>query len=531
MIDFLAINAFAGFFLLINISDDNNSAAYHKYGKSRHRLYGIIIQTVLRKGGYMLYEKKMLILSGDGKGVVLIEKSATGTRFSLRTFDMPICGELKAGVITRKIAVVRDLPQTENPACVFTLDIDAISDLHFAVFDKKLRLYGTNGKKMWEANVMDLLNKNDRRAPVAERVPISALPPISKQPKVLPLPDGTGIPQSRLELYGDEALAESDFYTPLDLSSRMPVVDDFLDSPRILDGLAPRIEPPQRAETFTAETAAADSTSAASASDGFYGAGADRGLSGDKDTAESVETAVENYKNSGNSPDTDIQENNYDTGVGSGPEQKAPVDRAKSEDADNVDDMTVSTQNIAETDRAARTAETNTVRHDVPPAVTVRSEEAAAVSDRVTSNSFSDSPWELEARWLKSRSRRAPSVRVDRVRPVPDTERVRRLRESAFIERARADVDALFANAPKDERLASILPDMEWVKVNTDGNTISVGRSGSEFLCYAVSGVYRKVSPLGDEAQWAPSDRNIPTGKGFWLIFQNLATGEIIKGG
>ena len=68
-------------------------------------------------------------------------------------------------------------------------------------------------------------------------------------------------------------------------------------------------------------------------------------------------------------------------------------------------------------------------------------------------------------------------------------------------------------------------------KVNTDGNTISVGRSGSEFLCYAVSGVYRKVSPLGDEAQWAPSDRNIPTGKGFWLIFQNLATGEIIKGG
>ncbi len=483
----------------------------------------------------MLYEKKMLILSGDGKGVVLIEKSATGTRFSLRTFDMPICGELKAGVITRKIAVVRDLPRTENPACVFSLDIDDISDLHFAVFDKKLRLYGTNGKKMWEANVMDLLNKNDRRAPVAERVPISALPPISKQPKVLPLPDGTGIPQSRLELYGDEALAESDFYTPLDLSSRMPVVDDFLDSPRILDGLAPRIEPPHRAETYTAETAAADNASAAVAADGFYGngsvSGVDRELSGDKDTAESGYAVVENNINSGDSTDTDIQENNYDTGIGSGSEQKNPVDRTKSEDTDNADGMTVSTQNIAETDRTARTAEANTVRHDVPPAVSVRSEEAAAVSDRVTSNSFSDSPWELEARWLKSRSHRAPSVRVDRVRPVPDTERVRRLRESAFIERARADVDALFANAPKDERLASILPDMEWVKVNTDGNTISVGRSGNEFLCYAVSGVYRKVSPLGDEAQWAPSDRNIPTGKGFWLIFQNLATGEIIKGG
>ena len=151
----------------------------------------------------MLYEKKMLILSGEGKGVVLIEKSARGLRFSLSTFDMPTCGELKAGVITRKAVFVRDLPQRDNPSAVFIVEADDVSDLHFAVFDAKLRLYGTNGKRMWESNVMDLLCKNDRKAQIDDSPQLAALPPISTPPKVLPMPDGTGIPQSRLELYGD----------------------------------------------------------------------------------------------------------------------------------------------------------------------------------------------------------------------------------------------------------------------------------------------------------------------------------------
>ena len=124
----------------------------------------------------MLYEKKMLILSGDGKGVVLIEKSAQGVKFSLRTFDMPRCDDLKAGIVTRTSVFVRDLPSGNNPAAVFSVNAGNIDELHFAVFDKHLRLYGTNGKRMWEANLMDLLNKNDRRAPVLTGTPAAALP-------------------------------------------------------------------------------------------------------------------------------------------------------------------------------------------------------------------------------------------------------------------------------------------------------------------------------------------------------------------
>ena len=43
-------------------------------------------------------------------------------------------------------------------------------------------------------------------------------------------------------IYGDDALAESDFYTPFELAPRMKQVDKFLDTPRMLDGLSPTIE-------------------------------------------------------------------------------------------------------------------------------------------------------------------------------------------------------------------------------------------------------------------------------------------------
>ncbi|MDE6294148.1 MAG: hypothetical protein K2L88_05965, partial [Clostridiales bacterium] len=79
-----------------------------------------------------------------------------------------------------------------------------------------------------------------------------------------------------------------------------------------------------------------------------------------------------------------------------------------------------------------------------------------------------------------------------------------------------------------DEKLCALLPDISWVKVPIDNHVISVGRGGNDFLCYAVSGTYEKTSPLGDEAQWLPENKSIPTGKGYWLIFQSLKDGKII---
>lgn len=402
----------------------------------------------------MLYEKKMLILSGEGKGVVLIEKSAKGLRFSLSTFDMPTCGELKAGVITPRAVYVRDLPKRDNPSSVFIVEGTDADNLHFAVFDAKLRLYGTNGKRMWEANVMDLLTKNDRRAPVRDKPMLAALPPITTPPKVLPMPDGTGIPQSRLEIYGDEQLAENNFYTHIDMSSRMPVVDKFLDTPRaleapsILDGLAPVLE---KSTVAQAET-----------------------------------TAITDV----DSPDADDD------------------DMPKVDDADNIN---VTAEHDGQTEQTAMPA-------------------AAATVDGAATFYGGTRPCELAARFLKTRStRELKGGQASAVKPITPKPQVKPLREISFIERATADIEKLFGSAEKDEKLAALLPDINWVKVPIDGHIISVGRGGNDFLCYAVTGTYEKTSPLGDEAQWLPENKAIPTGKGYWLIFQSLKDGEIIK--
>lgn len=528
----------------------------------------------------MLYEKKMLILSGAGKGVVLIEKSAQGVKFSLRTFDMPPCGELKAGIITRTSVFVRDLPSGDNPATVFTVNAGNIDELHFAVFDKELRLYGTNGKRMWEANLMDLLNKNDRRAPVLAGTPTAALPPIAPRPQVLPMPDGMGIPQSRLAIYGDEAIAESDFYTALDIESRMPEVDGFLDSPRVLDGLAPRIVPPPdiaardlvQAETTAALDARARQN-ARSQTDGAASASVEVDFAAAEPTADvRTDRAVDNIAVNAADDKTNIEEAKSNIADATDIETPAPEQNAEpvetTEIAEIADDAQTTEARFAQADagpfdktevgRADATSAASDTVQDIRPVQNVQSvtpERSARVEQTAQTSAQTeqpvrpaqaeaaattaaqvdeyadcdDMPWALTARWLKNRTKRMPLVRKERVRKTPVNDNVRFLRKSDFFERTRSDIDKLFSNAERDKELAELLSDIEWVKVQFDGHRISVGRSGNAFLCYAVGGTYEKISPLGDEAQWLPAKRDMPTGNGYWLIFQNLADGQIIK--
>lgn len=468
----------------------------------------------------MLYEKKMLILSGDGKGVVLIEKSAGGVRFSLRTFDLPKCGGLKAGIVTRDSVFVRDLPDTADPASVFSIETTDIDVLHFAVFDDRLRLYGTNSKRMWEANIMDLLVRHDRRAPVLDGTPTAALPPIANKPEVLPMPDGTGIPQSRLAIYGDDALAENDFYTPLDIGSRMPAVDKFLDEPRVLDGLAPRIVPPPNIPARELPQYESVGASIAQTSES-----AEVAAIAEKDMIEQDASAAD-----ASCEPVDRIEND---GVGVLPVDLSETAAAESATVDvaKADEDTGSreTANRAECESVIveeASATTGPVRASFAVAQNA-AEETAAADAALT---VGDRPCELTARWLKNRTKRMPTVYKETVKKPTANDRVKFLRESSFFERARHDIDTIFNNARKDETLSALLPDITWVRVDLDGHSISVGRSGNAFLCYAVAGGYEKISPLGDEAQWLPTQRDAPTGNGYWLIFQNLNDGEIIRG-
>ncbi len=527
----------------------------------------------------MRYEKKMLILSGDGRGVVLIEKSGLGVRFALRTFGLRGDG-LKAGVITREDVYVRELPNTPDPSAVFYIDCEDIEGLHFAVFDSELRLYGTFGKRMWEANVMGLLERKLRPAPV-QMPSLGALPPIAEPPKVLPLPDGTGIPQSRDALYGDEALAENDFYTHIDISSRMPEVDSFLDSPRILDGLAPTVKSHAGGDRRTSDNADSpemrnirtgnpsepatpteplppSNNETGPFSDPPFASGPDvpqgdtsrTGVSvGRGDGAETVPKADPTEEQYASNIDVANAES-HEAPIDEKGEAEAPIEQAEiGAEAVNVQAPTAQTVAEVEAASAETPAASDGVETETPNSmassaeVEAQAEEeeaveraehveyaecAAAAETDVGNGGEDDMPWAYEARYLKSLSDRALTKRREYVEKVRPAEKVKHLRETGFFERCKADIEKLFASAPHDKELAELLPEIEWVKVEFDGNAVTVGKS-NVFLCYAVAGLYEKVSPLGEEAQWLPKRRNAPTGKGYWLIFQDISTGEIIN--
>lgn len=581
----------------------------------------------------MVYEKKMLILSGEGSGVVMIEKSARGVRFALRTLGLARSDNARVGIITRKAVYVRDLPAESDPSAVFYIDDAETNGLHFAVFDARLRLYGTTATtRMWEANVMDLLNKYGAPVVLPERAlpTLPTLPPVSAPPKVLPAPDGTGIPQSRLDIYGDDALAENDIYTSLDFSARMREVDEFLDSPRVLDlaagtpysgeladaapqqyahaettaakpyasaldGLSPHIMPPpdvpaymlfppdrDLSTTTTATTDAAapeprapreayasgraDSASAEAASvseaktdaatnAAATGAGYDDGGSS-ADAREARREQAVTELSAAQKYDTVKAATASDTETASfifnpvppaaddaerGAEYVEHVEANAENGAAHVDGATDATAKRAESDAEilsnAANSEANT---DMPSSEAGGETNTASAVNAETDMRLSATnidadgdgaagmPWERTAKWLKARSERNPVVKRERVHTVEQKTNVATLREVAFFERCRADIEKLFSSAPKDEELTALLPDIEWVRVEFGGHAVGVGRSDNAFLCYAVAGQYEKASPLGDEAQWLPKLKNSPTGRGYWLIFQDLISGDIL---
>lgn len=434
----------------------------------------------------MRYEKKMLILSGAGKGVVLIEKSGLGVRFALRTFGLARASGRKAGIVTSTDVYVRDLPDGADPSLVFYLDGADTEQLHFAVFDTELLLYGTNGKRMWEANLMGLFRAHDRAARPPEIFP-AALPPLIQKPEVLPLPDGTGIPQSRDILYGDEALSANDFYTGLDMKERMKIVDGFLDTPRVL------VDTPSPVRRLDNPSIVSFSETAAEPLADQLAEKVAEPIADRSDDRSDAEITVQPVAEISRQPDDGTTDN------------------------ENVEETGKAVDTMFEQEREEMKLDTRVSDGYVANGSVVESEAAATV----------DSPWRKEAEFLCKMSKRELVTEKTSVKPVKARESVPKLRETEFFERARGDIDKLFKTAERDGELSALLPDLQWVAVEFDGHTVSVGRA-NEFLCYAVAGIYEKCSPFGEQAQWLPRVKSAPTGKGYWLVFQDINTGEIL---
>ena len=298
-------------------------------------------------------------------------------------------------------------------------------------------------------------------------------------------------------------MPRDDFYTPFDYSARLSEVDAFLDAPRvlngervtgsILDGLAPTVTPSASANTDNADNVIAT----------------DGAVATDEATDETNDVAEISEFSEVSAAETDAAA------------QVASVPDAEISDVtqpENTEGIKSANENIENAEPAAQASAEN-------GAETGAEREAAATAEPEVSRAM---PWEMESKFLSMRGGRKVVKRTARVEPVRRTAQIKKLRDLMFFERSRADIDKLFASAPKDENLGKLLPDVNWVSVELAGGTVTVGRGGDSFLCYAVGGTYA-INPFGEEAQWLPAQADSPTGRGYWLIFQSLATGDIIR--
>jgi hypothetical protein len=96
-------------------------------------------------------------------------------------------------------------------------------------------------------------------------------------------------------------------------------------------------------------------------------------------------------------------------------------------------------------------------------------------------------------------------------------------------------LDELFEAFPDEPRLAVLLPDTKWVKVDYDNTgryyvVGVIGKAKPSHICYGVPGVYSPTPPQEfGYCQWLPIDTD-PKGRGYWLMYQDAITGESVGG-
>ena len=98
----------------------------------------------------------------------------------------------------------------------------------------------------------------------------------------------------------------------------------------------------------------------------------------------------------------------------------------------------------------------------------------------------------------------------------------------------RADIDELFQNNPKDERLCAVFPSSEWVKITQNEKSFLVGVVYEDFkakyVCYALPAKQGELPPdeIKDVCVFVPVSP-FEDSDGFFVIFQSAMTGECIK--
>jgi len=127
----------------------------------------------------------------------------------------------------------------------------------------------------------------------------------------------------------------------------------------------------------------------------------------------------------------------------------------------------------------------------------------------------------------------------DQIRdPSQDQQKIQEHKTSAipFLDNINDQIQELLDNYPTDEQLENIVPDARFVKIE-DNETDSYYVLGViyqndkiKYIAYGVPGTFNSDPPaeLQDKSQWLPLDIEDPLSDGYYLIYQDADTGNLV---
>ncbi|MCQ2555900.1 MAG: hypothetical protein MJ149_01035 [Clostridia bacterium] len=96
-------------------------------------------------------------------------------------------------------------------------------------------------------------------------------------------------------------------------------------------------------------------------------------------------------------------------------------------------------------------------------------------------------------------------------------------------------MNKIFSTYPTDDLLTALLPNSNFAKINEGAESYSIGAiyvdGMLKYLCYATPAQHNTQPPeyLGTHYQWLPLDAEDPLSDGYYLVYQDAKTLEIIN--
>ena len=114
------------------------------------------------------------------------------------------------------------------------------------------------------------------------------------------------------------------------------------------------------------------------------------------------------------------------------------------------------------------------------------------------------------------------------------TKKAPELGSASFYDGVADQLEKLFEKSERYGALEKLLPGSRWIRVDYDesGRYYLVGLIGDpvRYICYGVPGEYSPSPPpeLAGYCQWLALDASDPSGKGFWIMYQDASTGKSV---